>query len=135
MPGDPEKNPALNFTVRVVSASSLRNQAEAEPFKQRQSQFGPVVEKTAGGMADLEKVFTFAIEFEFPPGQRTLVARGSASFVAKDSAKHRSEFPRQFFAAAEIGSDPGGTGSESFVVIAGFQMKKAMIGSDRGLSV
>src|SRR5215510_15819894 len=77
---------ALDITVALVEACALRHEAEAEPFHRCQRQLRPVVEEAIRRMARVEDILALAVEFELPPTQRTLVARGNSSGFAKYAA-------------------------------------------------
>ena len=109
--------------------------AEPEPIDRREGQFRPVVEEAVLAIVRIHDIFAFAVQFELPPAERSLEARGDTGRVAEDTAEHGREFPLQRLATCEIDAHPRRDSIEPFVVAARFEVQPVPVGGDSWLHI
>src|SRR6266403_2570704 len=133
--GKTHEQSTLDIDVSLVGPRSLAHQTKSKPIHGRAAQLRPVVEEVSLRIARVEDKLAFTGKLELPISKRQLVARRDAGRIAEHPAQHRREFPLQFFAAAEIVTNPHRSGFEILVVVASLEMQPAAIRGEGGLHI
>src|SRR5207237_54471 len=133
--GETREQSTLNIDISLIGACSLPHQTKSKPIDRRDTQLRPGVEEVSLRIADVEDELAFTGELELPISKRHLETGRDAGCIAKHPAQHRGEFPLQFFAAAEIVTDPHGCGFKVLVVVTSFEMQPTAIRGEAWLHI
>src|SRR3974390_275696 len=119
---DAGEEASLHIERRLVSAGSLRCQAEPQPVGRSIGQLIPVVKEIAARILGIEDELTFTVERDFLVAQREEITGRGSGCVSKYSAYHRRHVEHQLFTEAHVVANPYRSGLSILIVVARLKM-------------